>query len=54
VGCQHWPMLMRKVVSSILYPYNSDKSNAQKSKISTKLMFTGTEGPTDMPLVVLG
>jgi len=35
---QHWPMkqtflLTRKVVSGILYPYNSDKTNAQKSDI---------------------
>jgi len=30
-------MLTRKVVSGILYPYNSDKTNAQKLEISTKL-----------------
>ena len=47
-------MLIRKVVSGVLYQYNSDKSNAQKSKISIKLMFTATGGPTDVPLVVLG
>jgi len=54
---QHWPMkqiLIRKVVSGVLYPYNSDKTIAQKSEISTNLTFTATEGPTDMSLVVLG
>jgi hypothetical protein len=30
-------MLTRKVVSGILYPYNSEKTNTQKSKISTKI-----------------
>jgi len=29
--------LTRKVVSGILHPYNSDKTNAQKSDISTKI-----------------
>jgi hypothetical protein len=29
--------MTRKVVSGILYPYNSDKTNAQKSEISTKI-----------------
>jgi len=28
---------MRKIVSGILYPYNSDKTFAQKSDISTKI-----------------
>jgi len=47
--------LTRKAVSGILYPYNSDKSNAKKSEISKKTsMFTATERPIDMPLVVLG
>jgi hypothetical protein len=46
--------LTRKFVSGILYPYNSDKSNAQKLEISTKLNVYRTEGPTDMLLVVLG
>jgi hypothetical protein len=40
--------LTRVVVSGVLYPYNSYKTNAQKS------MFTATGGPTDMPLLVLG
>jgi len=30
-------MLTRKVVSGVMYPYNSDKTNAQKSEISTKI-----------------
>jgi hypothetical protein len=39
---QHWPMkrnlfLTRKVVSGILYPHNSNKSNPQKSKIPTNI-----------------
>jgi hypothetical protein len=29
--------LTRKVVSAVLYPYNSDKTNAKKSEISTKI-----------------
>jgi len=29
--------LTRKVVSGILYPYNSNKSNAQKSEIPTNI-----------------
>jgi len=29
--------LTRKVVSAILYPYNSEKTNAKKSEISTKI-----------------
>jgi len=29
--------LTRKVVSGVLYPYNSDKSNAQKSEIPTNI-----------------
>jgi len=29
--------MTRKVVSGILYPYNSDKSNAQKSDIPTNI-----------------
>jgi hypothetical protein len=46
----------REVVSGVLYPYNSNKTNAQKLEISTKkkLMFTATGGPTDVPHVVLG
>jgi len=38
---QRWSMrqtfLTRKIVNGILYPYNSDKTNAQKSMISTKI-----------------
>jgi len=30
-------LLTRKVVSGVLYPYNSDKTNAQKLEISTKI-----------------
>jgi hypothetical protein len=37
----------------MLYPYNSDKTNAQKSEILKKLMCTATGRPTDMPCVVL-
>ena len=44
----------QKVVSGVLYPYNSDKTNAQKLEISTKSMFAATGVLTDMPLVVLG
>jgi len=29
--------LTRKVVSGILYPYNSDKTNAEKSEIPTNI-----------------
>jgi hypothetical protein len=29
--------MTRKAVSGVLYPYNSDKNNAQKSEISTKI-----------------
>ena len=46
--------LTRKFVSGVPYPYNSDKSNAPKSEISTKSKFTATPGLTDAPLVVLG
>jgi hypothetical protein len=46
--------LTREVFIGILYPYNSDKTNAQKSEISKKSMFKATGGTTDMPLVVLG
>jgi hypothetical protein len=37
-----------------VYLYNSNKTKAKKLEISTKSMFTATEGPTDMPHVVLG
>ena len=48
-------LLTRKVVNGVLYPYNSDKTNAQKLEISIKkLMFTAKGGPTGVPLVVLG
>jgi len=47
-------LLTRKVVSGVLFPYNSDKTNAQKLEITTKSMFTATGGSTDIPLVVLG
>jgi len=29
--------LTRKVVCGVLYPYNSNKTNAQKSEMSTKI-----------------
>jgi hypothetical protein len=29
--------LVRKVVSDVLYPYNSDKTNAEKSEIPTNI-----------------
>jgi len=41
-------LLTEKIVSGVLYPYNSDKSNAQKSEISS-----ATVGATNMPLAVL-
>jgi hypothetical protein len=45
----------REVVSGVLYPYNSNKTNAQKSEISTKKStFKATGGPTDVPCVLLG
>jgi hypothetical protein len=38
--------LTRKVVSGILYPYNSDKTDAQKSEISTKIdVYSYRRGP---------
>jgi len=38
--------LTRKFVSGILYPYNSDKPNAQKSEISTKIdVYSYRKGP---------
>ena len=43
-----------KVVSSILYPYNSDKTNAQKSEIFTKIEVYSYRGSRDVPLVVKG
>jgi len=54
LGYEMNTLLTRKVVSGLLYPYNSDKSNAQKLEISTKSMFTATLWPSDGPLVVLG
>jgi hypothetical protein len=45
--------LTRKVFIGILYPYNSDKINAQKSEILKKSMCTATGRLTDMPCVVL-
>jgi hypothetical protein len=33
--------LTMKVISGVLYPYNSDKSNAQKSEISRKINVYG-------------
>jgi len=47
-------LLTRKVVSGVLYPYNSDKTNAKNQRYPQILMFTATGGPTDLPLVVLG
>jgi hypothetical protein len=47
-------MLTRKVVSGVLYPYNSDKINVKNWRYPEKSMFTATGGPTDVPLVVLG
>jgi hypothetical protein len=38
----------RKVVSGILYPYNSNKTNAQKSEISTKIDVDSYRRATDM------
>jgi len=47
--------LTKKVVSGIIYPYNSDKTNVKKLEISKKKsIFTATVGPTDMSLEVLG
>jgi hypothetical protein len=46
-------LLTGNVVSGVLYPYNSEKSNAQKSEISSKSMFKATVGPTNVPLAVL-
>ena len=39
---------------SVVYcnAYCSDKSNTQKSEITTKTIFAATVGPADMPLVV--
>jgi hypothetical protein len=37
-----------------MYPYNSDKTNAQKLEISTKIDVYSHRRPTDVPLVVLG
>jgi hypothetical protein len=57
---QHWPMkrtffVAREIVSAVLYPYNLNKTNAQKLEIFTnKSMFTSTGGPTDVPRMVLG
>jgi hypothetical protein len=57
---QHWPVKQTFFVDQKgcqwhMYPHNSDKTIAQESEISTKkLMFTATEGPTHMPLLVLG
>jgi hypothetical protein len=46
--------LTRKVVSGVLYPCNSDKTNAQKSEIFTKIDVYSYSRPTDMHLVGLG
>ena len=56
--CQHWPMKRtlvddQKGCPGVLYPYNSDETNAQKWRYPQKSMFTATVWPTDMPLVVL-
>jgi hypothetical protein len=45
---------LTREVSGVLYPYTSDKTNAQKWEISTKSMFTATGEPIDVPLVELG
>jgi len=47
-------LLNRKVVSGVLYPCNSDKTNAQNWRYPQKSMFTATGGPTDMSLLVMG
>jgi hypothetical protein len=47
-------LLTREVVSGVLYPYNSDKTNAQKLEIATKIDVYSYRRATDMPLVVLG
>jgi hypothetical protein len=44
--------LVYEMNTSVQYPYTSDKTNAQKSEISTKINAAGK--PTDMPVVVLG
>jgi hypothetical protein len=46
--------LTRKAVSGVLYPYNSDKNNAQKSEIPTNIDVYSYRRATDLPLVVLG
>jgi len=35
-----------------MYPYNSDKTNAQKSEISTQIYVYSYRRPTDVPLVM--
>jgi hypothetical protein len=37
VACEANWLLARRVVTGILYPYNSDKTDAEKLEISTKL-----------------
>jgi len=46
--------LTRKVVSGILYAYYSDKTNAEKSEISTKINVYSYRRATAVPVVVLG
>jgi len=47
-------LLTRKVVGGILDPYNSTKLMLKNERQPQNSMFTATEGPTDMPYVVLG
>jgi hypothetical protein len=42
----------QKGFSGVLYPYSSDKTNAQKSDISTKIYVYSYRRPTDKLLVV--
>ena len=47
LACEANTLFTRKFVSVVLSLYNSDKSNAQRSEISSKSMFTTTGGPTE-------
>jgi hypothetical protein len=46
--------LTGKVVSGVLYPYNSTKVMLKNQEITTKLDVYSYRRATDMPLVVLG
>jgi hypothetical protein len=45
--------LTKEVVRGVLYPYTSDKSNAQKSEISTKIDGYSHRRVIDVAVVVL-